>query len=353
MKNKTNLRKCINPECGHMIPVSDNYCNYCGLSQRQIPFGRIIFGIGLVGLVASLVLLIFPKGNTPNQISVQLTNTAYKQIQFLQAQSSTRPVSIPTSSTGGEVSAIGQNSGLNIAPKDGMKIIPVPAGEFSMGSDGGFEDEKPVHSVYLNTFWIGQTEVTNSMYEKCVTSGVCSPQRQTSFNPSTGTYQFGRNYPNFPAVYVNWNQASTYCSWANGRLPTEAEWEKAARGTNNITYPWGNNTPNHNLANYGNYLGDTTQVGSFPSGASPYGVLDMAGNVWEWVTDYYDKDYYSNSPSQNPTGPSSGQTHILKGGSFFSNDNYIRSATRDKPGSVSTESYGSGNWGFRCVYFGF
>lgn len=240
------------------------------------------------------------------------------------------------------------------SPIDGMKMVYVPAGEFQMGASEqdakAYDDEKPQHTVYLDAFWIDQTEVTNGMYEKCVSEGVCLEQKKYSHHTNTGTDHFNDPlYSNYPAVYVNWEDAKTYCEWAGRRLPTEAEWEKAAKGETNDRYPWGNSEPNASLANFGQNIGDTVEVGNYPSGISVYGAYDMVGNVWEWVSDWYNENYYSMSDEFNPTGPGYGDTHILRGGSFFSEAKYSRVTYRESPSSSSTENYGSGNWGFRCA----
>jgi serine/threonine protein kinase/formylglycine-generating enzyme required for sulfatase activity len=240
-----------------------------------------------------------------------------------------------------------------VFPVDGMRMVYVPAGNFEMGSNDGYDDEKPVHSVWLDAFWIDQTEVTNGMYEECVAEKVCDPQDNHDYtNPDTGTQHFNSSaYSDYPAVYVNWEQANDYCAWAGRRLPTEAEWEKAAKGDTFYSYPWGNSSPNSNLANFNDNIGDTVEVGSYPDGASMYGALDMAGNVWEWVNDWYNDTYYKSSPGMNPQGPSSGTEHVLRGGSFsiLSEAKYLRVTYRSKPYPSSAEIYGSGNWGFRCA----
>jgi formylglycine-generating enzyme required for sulfatase activity len=201
-------------------------------------------------------------------------------------------------------------------------MVYIPAGEFIMGSDEGDSDERPVHTVYLDAFHIDRTEVANAQYQACVEAGACDA-------PSNTTYYDNSNYAQHPVVHVSWDDADAYCRWAGKRLPTEAEWEKAARGTDGRRYPWGNSEPDCNKANYNDCVGLTTEVGSYPAGASLYGVLDMAGNVWEWVADWYDPGYYSQSPTRNPPGPDSGELRVLRGGSWYrSTPSGIRCALR-------------------------
>ena len=196
-----------------------------------------------------------------------------------------------------------------ISPLDGAAMVYVPVGDFTMGLVEGDSDardeELPQHTVTLDAFWIDRTEVTNAQYEKCVTAGACDAPEKTKSN-TRDSYYGNSLYDDYPVIYVTWYDAEDYCEWAGKRLPREAEWEKASRGTDGGEYPWGNGSPSATLANYGANEGDTTEVGSYAGGASPYGPLDMAGNVWEWVADWYDGDYYSSSPDRNPTGPSSG-----------------------------------------------
>jgi len=233
-----------------------------------------------------------------------------------------------------------------ISPTDSMTLVYVPAGEFPMGSDDGGSVEKPVHTVLLDAFWIDQTEVTNAMYANCVQEGVCK-------EPSDTTYYSDLDYASHPAVYVSWEDASNYCSWADRRLPTEAEWEKAAswdeeNQTKNV-YPWGDGI-DCSFANYpdGNKycVGTTTAVGSYPSSASPYGALDMAGNVWEWVNDWYQSDYYATlgDSASNPQGPLNSDYRVLRGGTWSNAGNSVRSAYR----YGYYPSLTSSSVGFRC-----
>ena len=226
----------------------------------------------------------------------------------------------------------------------------VPAGEFPMGSEtsdpNADDDEKPRHPVYLYAFWIDRAEATNGQYAACVAAGACSPPLQTN-SRSRASYYGNPIYEDYPVIYVSWSQATAYCAWAGKRLPTEAEWEKSARGTDGRIYPWGNFSPASTLLNYNGNVGDTTEVGSYPAGASPYGAQDMAGNVWEWVADWYGSGYYAISPYVNPTGPNSGDYRVLRGGAWDSHARLPRSANRRwyPPSSNTAFDF----LGFRCV----
>ena len=236
--------------------------------------------------------------------------------------------------------------GSTMTGNDGMILLYVPVGEFTMGGDNGADDEKPVHKVALDAFWIDKTEVTNAMYAKCVVDGICNTPSSTK-SAMHDSYYGNPQFNNFPVVYVNWNMAKTYCEWAGRRLPTEAEWEKAARGTDGREYPWGNGSPYDSLLNMGT-VGDTTEVGTFPEGASPYGALDMAGNVLEWVADWYAKNYYSYLITSNPLGPASGTERVLRGYPWESIDGGVV----DVSSHVRTSSNPMDNSnviGFRCA----
>ena len=227
---------------------------------------------------------------------------------------------------------------------DGMTLVYVPAGEFTMGSpDGvGYSDEQPQHPVFLDAYWIDQTEVTNAMYEKCVNSGACTEPASKSTS-TRDSYYGNSQYDDYPVVYVDWKQAQAYCEWAGRELPTEAQWEKAARGTDGRTYPWGDRSPDTSMANFNDHVGDTTEVGKYPEGASPYGALDMAGNVWEWVSDWYGS--YPSGSVTDPQGPSTGDYRVLRGGSWDNSSSNIRSAIRIRINPTFTFNFS----GFRCA----
>lgn len=208
------------------------------------------------------------------------------------------------------------------ASADGMVMVYVPAGVLTMGSDdfSSDADERPAHPVYLDAYWLDRTEVTNAMYASCVAAQIC----ERVAHPPTNADEKS----NHPVQGVTWPNAVAYCTWAGRRLPTEAEWEKAARGTDGRIYPWGNAQPSFELGNFNKERDGTQPVGSYLAGASPYGALDMAGNVYEWVADWYGLDYYAGSPLENPTGVASGLQRVLRGGNWNSTPDTLRSANR-------------------------
>ena len=300
------------------------------LSKTDLPIVLLFVGgvilIGIIGLIDALTsnlnrnTTVFP-ADTPMVIAT-ITRHLSTNTSIVIA-TTTRPPSTntPTPEIGSFIES------------DGVTMMFVPAGEFSMGSESGSDDEKPIHSVTLDAYYIDKYEVTNAAYKRCVDAGGCEPPKQSS-SYTRSAYYSNPEFDEYPVIYVDWNMANAYCEWrgpstgsGQARLPTEAEWEKAARGLDGRTYPWGENV-DCDKANYNRCVGDITKVGSYLDGVSPYGLYDMAGNVWEWVADWYDSEYYANSPSSNPLGPSSGQYRVLRGGSWDVNDNGVRSAYR-------------------------
>ncbi len=220
--------------------------------------------------------------------------------------------------------------------EDGAEMVLVPAGEFWMGTDN-MGAESPRHRVHLDAYYIDKVPVTNALYERFI--------RATSRQDPSDWSNTNFNGPTQPVVGVSWHDADAYCKWAGKRLPTEAEWEKAARGTDGRKYPWGDQWDPSHANSAESKLGKTTPVGSYLSGASPHGALDMAGNVWQWVDDWYDKDYYQRSLERNPRGPEFGTARVLRGGAWFSFPLALRSSSR----LDYTPGHRGVSLGFRCA----
>jgi serine/threonine-protein kinase len=259
---------------------------------------------------------------------------------------------------------------------DDMTLVFVPAGQFEMGSND-LENcfyANPAHDVSLDAFWIDQTEVTNSMFTvflndqgnqiedgiKWLEPGAGHRGIEYGYiKEKEGVFSTQEGYENYPVIEVSWYGAAAYCSWIGGRLPTEAEWEYAARGPEAKQYPWGNAFDGERV-NYcdkscpeawrdESFADDArrwTTVGNYPNGASWCGALDMSGNVWEWVNDWWSENYYSNSPPENPAGPSDGTLRIGRGGSWYDESWQMKSSCRKGLKSSSARMH----WvGFRCV----
>lgn len=248
--------------------------------------------------------------------------------------------------------------------RSGADMIYIPAGNFILGSNPSedpyaFADEEtPQIRVYLDGYWMNKTEVTNGQYLRCVEAGVCEQGYYMSL--------YTPGLEDHPVSYVSVDQAERFCSWIGGHLPTEFEWEKAARGTDGRIYPWGNEEPNYendmaNIPDYQNEEGmgfDLFPVGSFPNGQSPYGLMDMSGNVWEWTSTWFSTNYYqtleaeeelSGTTVSNPTGPENGSARVMRGGSCASTEinnypAYTRAANRSYLNLTSSYYVG-----FRCM----
>ena len=233
--------------------------------------------------------------------------------------------------------------GSTMTGKDGMTLLYIPSGNFQMGSNDGNVDEKPIRIVFVDAYYIDKTEITIAMYILCVAEGTCVAPTFIRSNTREDYYE-NPKYHNYPVLYVTWFDANAYCEWVGRRLATETEWEKAARGTDKRVYPWGNNI-NQTFANYGNSVNDTSLVGEYPAGASFYGALDMGGNVWEWVYDWYTA-YPGSMPSNIENNPFYGTLYrVLRGGSWHDSDAYIRSSTRN----IGTPTTVGNAIGFRCA----
>jgi len=269
----------------------------------------VVIGIAVAVLLRLIGTLALPTfAPQPTETQVPPTTTPQPTETQVPPTTTPQPTEMPTPVGPPAEADIGDTW---TRPADGMVMVYVPAGEFLMGSseadDQARDDEKPQHTVYLDGYWIDRTEVTNAQYHKCVEAGHC--------REAMCQIDDNLNAPDQPVACVDWDDAQEYAAWAGGRLPTEAEWEKAARGTDGRIYPWGNSAPNCDKGNYGDCLGHyPAVVGSYPLGASPYGALDMAGNVWEWVADWYEEGYYDRSPARNPQGPDGQIFRVLRGG---------------------------------------
>ncbi len=289
------------------------------------------FGLRALTIV-TLIVLILPAGS--------LATAAGSVEPFLEPAGAPYRIYLPMSAQAPTV------------PPAPANMVLVPAGTFRMGCDpvhnGGYEcysDELPLHTVHLDAYYIDRTEVTNAAYDECVKAGGCAASVYISPPP----------HASHPVIYVSWYQAEAYCRWAGKWLPTEAQWEKAARGASDTrAYPWGDEAPTCALANFSpNWpvsacVDETTPVGSYAAGASPYGALDMAGNVVEWVNDWYDERYYDTSPGSNPLGPMTGSGRVLRGGGYIgSSGRSLRVAGRGRVGADPTRA--GANVGFRCV----
>jgi len=394
--------------CSHEIPDAAKFCPHCGASQVGTPpqrpaatrdLSRLFISfilIGIVTIIAGLIITLpgllknsqgspdtIPNSpsSTPDHLISSSEENANPTKSLVEPPSPTfttdvgqileespaptattfrntqSPTSVPATSTS-------ETTPLEVNLHDGAEIVYVPEGEFLMGSDPNLDPnfwgaEGPQHLVYLDSFWIYRTEVTNAMYQACVAEQKCPrPVQMRSVN--TAEYFENPSYANYPVIYVTYTHAAAYCHWAGGRLPTEAEWEKAARGTDGRLFPWGDQTPDSSQVNLcdqtcaGGQLREsqlndgysgTSPVGNYPEGASPYGALDMAGNVWEWTFDWFQSTFYSVSPYENPNGPVSGTRHVVRGGSWSMPAGGVRVVARiSELPDTSLD-----NLGFRCA----
>ena len=312
-------------------------------------------------IIATIVILLTACSPTNTPI-LEPTSTSSSTITPQIVPTSTNEI-IPTVTVPSTVVITPTTESVNIKTSsiDGMPQVYIPAGTFRMG---GMDvrrapNEIPDHDVQLSAYWIDQLEVTNAMYALCMNAGQCDAPQSSRSQRRTDYFE-NPEFKDFPVVYVTWGQAKAYCEWAGRRLPTEAEWERAARGDDFRTFPWGENKADGLLANFNMLVGDTSRVGTYPAGASPFGVLDMAGNVAEWVNDFYAFDYSVSDNVLNPMGPetSSSFNRVVRGGSLGDAEINIRVSKRSSVrGPNSNAARGSSEYlgdfspriGFRCA----
>jgi iron(II)-dependent oxidoreductase len=242
-----------------------------------------------------------------------------------------------------------------------MVMVFVPEGKFIMGAIDGDPyaetDELPRHEVAMSSFWIDSTEITNLQYTIFLNSNgnliddagyswYNDKARGAEIESTSDGYHSVEGFEQRPVTFVSWYGAKVYCQWGGGDLPTEAQWEYAARGPENNRFPWGNELPRNLTLNFNDSVGHTTNVGSFPAGVSWVGTFDMAGNVIEWINDWYSARYYENVPIENPSGPPTGQFRSVRGGSWQNSSEYQRSSWRNY---IDNPSFRVEDVGFRCV----
>ncbi|NMB55642.1 MAG: SUMF1/EgtB/PvdO family nonheme iron enzyme [Leptolinea sp.] len=373
--------------CGRTNPADYRFCPDCGQvldgtstkkakAEIRIPLVMLLLLILLCLLTAGLGIWYMPADYFPPAF-LESVKTFYLTPTSTPTLTNTFPpatqTSIPTLTVTPEPTAtltltptappepptVATAKSTWISPVDGMPLIYIPQGQYLIGSPDSdtlaLINEKPQHTVKLSGFWMDKTEITNAMYAVCVQAGVC-PEKKKVMSYTRESYYGNPEFADYPVIFVSWYDAQTYCTWAGRKLPTEAQWEAAARGPDGKKYPWGNSNPTCGQLNFATSLdmrggkksslcvGDTSQVGKYPKGASPYGLLDMAGNVWEWVADWNSPNYLVD-PSQDPTGPADGENKVIRGGFFFTDAKYVRPAAR----SWHSPDFSSNDLGFRCA----
>ncbi len=289
---------------------------------RQIILNMMI--LGTLGLLINSAMFIAPDRSIKRNIATQINmiKSIYTSIKYYASD------------------CVLSNFPHRVVAPDNMVQVSVPAGSFIMGAnDGKGSPNSPQHLVDLDAFWIDQIEVTNHMYWLCLQKNSCTPpapENRFFINPLFSSY---------PIVYITWDQALQYCNWAGRDLPTEAQWEKSARGTTGEIYPWGSDTPTNGFGNFDNKVGTIISATTYAAGASPYGALNMVSNVREWVKDKYNPTYYQRSPLINPNGSQQGSMRSLRGGSFLDTVDRLTTFFRfaHEPSSPGI------NRGFRCV----
>jgi serine/threonine-protein kinase len=325
MKTKLEILAALATIIGTLLTI---YVLFFGDNLYQQKTGRSIYDSNPTYTVE------LPLGTPDSGVTVPALN-------YQQPIVTSEPVLIPTAS----FTLTPASLPAEIVDTKGVFMRLVPAGEFIMGNDDGNPDERPAHKIYIVAFYIDKYEVTNILYKMCVDASACLPPRKIS-SDTRPSYYGNSQFDNYPVIYVNWNQAKTYCEWRGTRLPSEAEWEKAARGIDGRTYPWGegiDKTRANYYSNGDNNLSDTTAVGSYESGKSPFGVYDMVGNVWEWVADWYDVYPGGDLNANSDFGQ---KYRVLRGGVWNPIDTVIHSTLR----GISYPVDENASIGFRCAF---
>ncbi len=304
------------------------------------------FGVILIFLITSCRL---PYKIVPNLPTTPLPSFSKTPLPSMIIPSPTVSVQqTPTPENTPVLVSIEPEKGSVLTWIDYSNFVYIPGGKYGMGKESYDQaDFAPFHEVTLTAFWIQQAEVTNQQYAQCVSDGKCSPPMQELEIP----YWYENEYDgNHPVVGVTWFQAREYCTYIRSRLPSEAEWEAAARGSERKTFPWGGDKPDCNYANFKGCLvpAEPLDIRSYDFGASDFFVLDMAGNVREWVADWYGKDYYQSSPELDPLGPLDGRKRVYRGGSYRSSAEEMATYLRN---ALEPEKQAS-DLGFRCVLDG-
>ncbi len=284
-----------------------------------------------------IVLLIMSLANCSPSATETVTSTETLLVPSLESTVTDSPPASTDTPPATATVAPSMEVGSKYYYVDGTTLVAVPAGEFLMGADG---NDNPEHTVTLGDYWIYSTKVTNQQYAVCVNLGQCLRPHRTD-NPNFAEIKNA----NHPVVGISYDQAAAYCSFVHGRLPTEAEWEKAARNPDGGLYPWGETLPSCDLLNFNNCVGRTSNVIDYQNGKSYYGSLQMLGDVFEWVSDWYSSDYYANSSIDNPQGPSGGTSRSVRSSSFASGVDQVSVANRQFENPENHRS----DLGFRCV----
>lgn len=299
--------------------------------------------VAIIAAIATIAAAIIAYAGNVKQVLLPIEATQTAEARLWTATPTVTPGPTSTSTPTATPTALPTKI---IRQKDKMTMLLVIGNTFQMGSIYGEEyslgDEYPIHDVQLDTYWIDEHEVTNGQYKLCVQDNYCSMPMENTVNGKV--YFEETEYDNYPVVNVTWEQAKMFCEWAEASLPTEAQWEYSARGTKRVVFPWGNSEPNDELANYSS--DSPKPVEFYPKGVSWVGAFDMAGNVFEWVNDWYDGNYYSVSPVQNPPGSTTENvTKVMRGGSWRYDVQTLRTANRNSNHPLSYFD----NVGFRCA----